>query len=193
MARSVILISMKSLLVVLSLIALPLFAEQKQVLSDVYPIVKKYKSMEGPAGTQTVYLGDRTKPELMWVTAIKTEVVGADGKTLMSPELMCHMNVDIDPARHKALFHLQREPAARLMTLSQGMRVPGGGFEARLPEGFAFPIASNEPLYVMTQVLNHNIEHPHNLNVRHRVTIEYVRDAELKQRPIPLFNLPVSG
>src|SRR5260370_38312897 len=79
------------------------------------------------------------------------------------------------------------------MTISQGMRVPGGGFAARLPEGFGFPIAWNEPLYVMTQVLNHNIEHPKNLNVRHRVTFEYVRDRDLTQRPIPLFNLPVSG
>jgi cyclophilin family peptidyl-prolyl cis-trans isomerase len=173
--------------------AVPLAAAERQVLSDVYPIVKKYKSMEGPSGAQTVYLEDRTKPELLWLTAIKTEVVGADGKTLMSPELMCHMNVDIDPARHKALFDLKRQPAARLMTISQGMRVPGGGFAARLPEGFGFPIASNEPLYVMTQVLNHNIEHPKNLNVRHRVTFEYVRDRDLKKPMIPLFNLAVSG
>ena len=180
-------------LFVFSLTALPLFAAEQQVLSNVYPIVKKYKSMEGPAGAQTVYLGDRTRPELLWLTAIKTEVVAADGKKVMSPELMCHMNVDIDPARHKALFNLKRYPAARLMTISQGMRVAGGGFAARLPEGFAFPIASNEPLYVMTQVLNHNIEHPKNLNVRHRVTFEYVRDRDLTRRPIPVFNLPVSG
>lgn len=174
-------------------IATPLLAVERQVLSDVYKIVKKYKSMEGPAGAQTVYLEDRTRPELLWLTEIKTEVVGEDGKTLMSPELMCHMNIDIDPAKHKALFNLNRLPAARLMTISQGMRVPGGGFAARLPEGFAFPIASNEPLYVMTQVLNHNIEHPKNLNVRHRVTFEYVRDRDLARRPIALFNLPVSG
>ena len=181
-------------LFVFLLAAAPLLSvEQKQVFSSVYPIVKKYKSMEGPAGVQTIYLGDRTKPELLWLTAIKTEVVGADGKTLMSPELMCHMNVDIDPARHKALFNLKRYPAARLMTISQGMRVPGGGFAARLPEGFAFPIASNEPLYVMTQVLNHNIEHPKNLNVRHRVTFEFVRDRDLEQHPMPLFNLGISG
>ena len=176
-----------------SLAALPLFAAEQQVLSNIYPIVKKYKSMEGPAGAQTVYLGDHSNPELLWLTAIKTEVVAADGKKLMSPQLMCHMNVDIDPERHKALFNLQRYPAARLMTISQGMRVAGGGFAARLPEGFAFPIASNEPLYVMTQVLNHNIEHPKNLNVRHRVTFEYLRDRDLTRRPIPVFNLPVSG
>src|SRR5205823_9393208 len=96
---------------VFSLAALSLVARQKQVLSNVYPIVKKYKSMEGPAGAQTVYLGDRTKPELLWLYAIRTEVVGADGKTLMSPELMCHMNIDIDPGRHKALINLTRFPA----------------------------------------------------------------------------------
>ncbi len=178
----------------LSLFVLPVVAiEQQHALSGVYPIVKKYKSMEGPSGVQIIYLGDRSKPELLWLTAIKTEVVGADGKTLMSPELMCHMNVDIDPPRHKALFNLQRYPAARLMTISQGMRVSGGVFAARLPDGYGFPVASNEPLYVMTQVLNHNIEHPKNLNVRHRVTFEYVRDSELQKRPIPLFNVPASG
>ena len=175
------------------LAALPLLADQKVLLSDVYPIVKKYKSMEGPAGVQTIYLGDRSKPELLWLTAIKTEVVDADGKALANQELMCHMNVDINPEKHKALFNLQRYPASRLITISQGMRVASGGFEARLPEGFAFPIASNEPLLVMTQVLNHNIEHPKNLNVRHRVTFEFIRDSDLKQRPVALFNIGASG
>jgi cyclophilin family peptidyl-prolyl cis-trans isomerase len=183
----------KLVLCLLALATTPLLAVEQQVLSKVYPIVKKYKSMEGPTGAQTVYLGERAHPELLWLTAIKTEVVGADGKTLKSPELMCHMNVDIDPMKHKALFNLQRNPAARLMTISQGMRVPGGGFASHLPEGFAFPVASNEPLYVMTQVLNHNIEHPKNLRVRHRVTFEYLRDRDMTQRPIALFNLPASG
>ena len=77
-------------------LAAPLLADSKQVLSPVYSIDRKYKSMEGPAGAQTIYLEDRTKPELLWLTEIKTEVVGEDGKTLMSPELMCHMNIDID-------------------------------------------------------------------------------------------------
>ncbi|HUJ15252.1 MAG TPA: hypothetical protein VL284_15805 [Thermoanaerobaculia bacterium] len=180
-------------LFVFSLAALPLVAEQQVVLSPVYPIAKKYRSMEGPSAVQTVYLGDRTKPELVWLTAIRTEVVGADGKTPMPSELMCHMNVDIDPTRHKALFNLTRFPAQRLMTISQGMRVASGAFEARVPDGFAFPMASNEPLYVFTQVLNLNIEHPKNLKVRHRVTFEFVRDRDLKQRPVALFNLGISG
>ena len=38
------------------------------------------------------------------------------------------------------------------MTLSQGM------LSAKVPAGFGFPIASNEPLLLFTQVLNLNIE-----------------------------------
>jgi cyclophilin family peptidyl-prolyl cis-trans isomerase len=180
-------------IVALSLAATPLAAATKQVLSKVYTIEKKYKSMEGPSGVQTIYLGDREKPELVWLTAIKTEVVDESGNAMANPDFMCHMNIDIDAAKHRALFNLQRYPAARLMTLSQGMLGADGAFTARLPEGFAFPMSTNEPLYVMTQVLNHNVEHPNNVKVRHRVSFEFQYDRELKKRPTPLFSIGASG
>jgi hypothetical protein len=105
---------------------------------------------------------------------------------------MCHMNVDIDADLHRTLFHLERMPSRRLLTLSQGMLAKRGGFTARLPKGFGFPFATSEPLIVFTQVLNHNIEHPH-FRVRHRVTFEYVRDADLQQPLQPLFNVGASA
>ncbi|HEV2720892.1 MAG TPA: peptidylprolyl isomerase, partial [Thermoanaerobaculia bacterium] len=85
------------------------------------------------------------------------------------------------------LFALKRVPSSRLMTLSQGV------FEMKLPEGFGFPVASNEPLYLYTQVLNLNDDDPKNMKVRHRVTFTYVRDAGLQKRMIPLFNAGASG
>ena len=173
-------------------IATSLAADSRQVLSGVYAIDRKYKSMEGPSGSQTVYLGDPMKPELVWITGIRTEVVNEDGHTPASPELMCHVNVEIDPVMHKALFNLQRMPMARLLTISQGMLAQTGGFTARLPKGFGFPFTSNEPLQVLTQVLNHNFEHAH-FRVRHRVTFEYTRDADLKQPLKPLFNVGASA
>src|SRR5215813_7957816 len=100
-------------------------------------------------------------------------MVDADGKTPQLPELMCHVNVDLDPARHQAIFAFRRPTASRLMTLSQGM------LTAKLPEGYGFPMSSNEPMLLFTQVLNLNIEHPQNLKVRHRVTIDFVRASEL--------------
>src|SRR5205085_8099608 len=75
----------------------------------------------------------------------------------------------------------------RLITLSQGM------LSAKVPDGYGFPIASNEPLMLFTQVLNLNIEKPNNMKVRHRVTIDYVRDRDLTTPMKPLFNVGASG
>jgi len=162
-------------------------AAEKQFLSNVYTIDRKYRSMEGPSSVKTVYLGSQTQPELLWITGIRTEMVTEDGVTPQLPELMCHVNIDLDADRHQALFDLPRAVASRLMTLSQGM------LSSKLPAGYGFPIASNEPLLLFTQVLNLNIEHPNNLKVRHRVTVDYVRDADLKEPMKPLFNLGASG
>jgi len=163
-------------------------AGSKQFISPVYTIDKIYHSMEGPSSMERIYLGDPAAPaELLWITGIRTEMVDADGKTPQLPELMCHVNVDLDPARHQAIFGFRRPTASRLMTLSQGM------ITAKLPAGFGFPMSSNEPMLLFTQVLNLNIEHPQNLQVRHRVTIDFVRASELTGIMRPLFNVGASG
>jgi hypothetical protein len=163
-------------------------AQSTQFLSQVYTIDKIYHSMEGPSSVESIYLGDPNgAAELLWVTGIRTEMVGADGATPQLPELMCHVNIDLDPQKHQALFGFRRATAARLMTLSQGM------LSAKLPNGYGFPLASNEPLVVFTQVLNLNIQQPQNLKVRHRVTIDYVRDRDLQTPIKPLFNVGASG
>lgn len=159
---------------------------QYQFLSDLYTIEKKYKSMEGPASMKKVTLLDGP-PELLWITGVKTEMVEEDGKTAQLPELMCHVNVDLEAERHRALFNLERAVATRLVTLSQGIT------DTRVPAGFGFPILSNEPLLVYTQVLNHNIDNPQNLAVRHRVTFEFIRERDLRKPIKPLMNLGASG
>lgn len=161
---------------------------EKQILSPTYVIQKKYRSMEGPGSQQMVYLGDQNAtPELLWITGVRTEMVSADGKTPQLPELMCHVNVDIDGEKHRSLFGFKRGVGSRVVTLSQGM------LSAQLPEGFGFPISSNEPLLVYTQVLNHNIDNPDNIKVRHRVTVNFVRDRDLAAPIKPLFNVGASG
>jgi cyclophilin family peptidyl-prolyl cis-trans isomerase len=158
-----------------------------ELLSPVYTIDKKYRSMEGPGNLDTVYLGDRETPELLWLVGVKTEMVGADGRTPQLPELMCHVNLDYDSNTHRQLFGLQRAVGSRVMTLSQGV------LGVRLPDGFGFPVASNEPLTLFTQVLNHNIAEPKNLQVRHRVTFEYVRERDAPGAVKPLINIGASG
>ena len=172
-------------------LALPAAAQgpirTQQVLSKVYTIDRIYRSMEGPGSIQRINIGDPDHPELLWIVGVRTEMVGEDGKTPQLPELMCHVNVDLDTKRHSTLFNLNRLTAPRLVTLSQGM------LAARVPSGFGFPIASNEPLTLYTQVLNHNIQHPKNLKVRHRVTFEYIKQGDLTTPIRPLFNIGASG
>src|SRR4051812_1885968 len=81
---------------------------RREVLSDIYTIDRKYRSMEGPYSIRPIFLGDSDKPELLWLVGVKTEMVGADGKTPQLPELMCHVNVDYDAQRHAALFNINR-------------------------------------------------------------------------------------
>src|SRR5258706_3319550 len=180
----------RSLLAIIAIVTATstLSGQSKQFLSPVYDIDQIYHSIEGPSSMERIFLGDPSAPaELLWVTGIRTEMVDADGKTPQLPELMCHVNVDLDPARHQAIFGFRRATASRLMTLSQGM------LTAKLPAGFGFPMASTEPLLLFTQVLNLNIDHPQNLKVRHLVTIDYVRDRDAGTPIRPLFNVGASG
>ena len=154
--------------------------QKEVILSPVYKIDRKFKSMEGPQSTQSVYLVKDEKPELLWITGFKTEMVQADGVTPALPEFMCHVNLDLDVGKHASLFK-ESSNNSRILTLSQGQ------LSVKFPKGYGMPILSTEALSMTTQVLNFNEEHP-NMDVRHKVTFEFVRDVDLKKPMKPLFN-----
>lgn len=156
-------------------------------LSDIYEIDGIYKSMKGPSSTEEIRLIDSEKPELIWITAYSAVMVGPDGETPVSQEFMCHSNLDIDSKTHKFLFQSRRNPMMdRLFTISQGQ------YDIKLPEGFGIPVLSPETLSLTTQVLNLNHETP-DLKARHKVTIGYIRDSELKSPIKPLVQLGANG
>lgn len=161
-------------------------AREKAVLSEVYPIDRVYRSMEGPQSTQQVFLGDPESPELVWLTGVKTEMMMEDGETATLPEFMCHVNVDFDAQLHRKLFGWQKIVSTRLVTLSQGQ------LESFFPPGFGMPLLSNEPIILTTQVLNLNFANPE-IRVRHRVTFYFTRDCELTEPMMPLYNSGVFG
>jgi len=145
-----------------------------EFLSEPYTIDRIYKSMAGPEGKQIVRLWTADPPELLWITGYRVRVVGADGRAPVSQEFMCHNNLDYNPLDHARVFGSPSGFSTRLFTLSQGQ------FAVDLPEGFGLPILSNETLYLSTQVLNHNLKDV-NIQVRHKVTVDFVRDQELKE------------
>ncbi len=162
--------------------------QRKTVLSPEYYIDKKYRSMEGPYGQQKVYLADPSKPELLWITGYETEVVDPADGSKVSQEYMCHANLDVKPGPYMKQMKMRHGISGRIFTLSQGQQ------KIEFPSGFGIPILSTEPLDLTTQVLNLNRDDPE-LVVRHKVTVEFVRDRDVpKDHPMkPLFQSAVEG
>jgi len=159
---------------------------RKEVISRVFTINRIYKPMTGPTESQKVFLGDRNAPvDLYWIVGYRVSIVGPDGVTPMSGEYVCHNNVDYEPNVQKEALGAP-DRFARLFTIT------GGHFETVFPKGFGVPFLSNEPLTLWPQVLNMNeLEHP--IEVRHKMTIEYVRDRDLDTPMIPLWMAPAQG
>ncbi len=149
--------------------------------SPSYLIDRKFRSMEGPEAQEKIsLLPNSSLHELLWITAVRTEMVADDGSTPMPPELMCHATVDYNPIEHGQKLEWKKVGRPRIFLLSQGV------LELRFPPGFGLPVYSDEIFNINTQVLNHNFEHP-NLKVRQKVTFEFVRNSDLKEPIKPLF------
>ena len=142
--------------------------------------------MKGPKAEDVVGLGEVGRGnELLWITAQYTEIVAGGPVTTTSPEFMCHSNLGFRQGkRHEEIFGSQ--PGIRLFTLSQGQ------MEVRFPEGFGVPVMSRQPLMLQSQVLNLN-EQPEKLAVRHRITVEFVRQSDLETAMKPLRVLSAQG
>ena len=146
--------------------------QTRTVLSKVYNVDRKYRSMTGPHSQQEVRLGGEDgERELVWITGYEAVMVSADGSSPMPQDFMCHSNLDVDVDVHGDLFGSASGFGSRLFTLSQGQ------LSVRFPAGFGIPVLSDEPLSLTTQVLNLNAE-GESFDVRHKVTIEYVRDRD---------------
>ncbi|MEM7583370.1 MAG: hypothetical protein AAF560_08330, partial [Acidobacteriota bacterium] len=162
---------------------------QRTVLSEVYTIDRKYRSMMGPSSTQDIELLEGEPPQLVWITGYEAVMVQPDGETPMDQGLMCHSNLDVDALHHAELLGQSEAFSPRLFTLSQGQ------LKIRFPSGFGIPMLSNEVLDLTTQVLNLHLDPTQlpegGLEVRHKVSLELVRDSDVKGLMSPLF--PIAG
>ncbi|HLF18268.1 MAG TPA: hypothetical protein VI749_05155 [Candidatus Omnitrophota bacterium] len=149
-------------------------------VSPAYHIDRIYKSMQGPSSTESFLLGDENDDELLWITGMRVQMVEADGATPTSNDFMCHTNLNFDLNSRKLWSGNVSISFPRIVTLSQGQ------YTMILPKGFGIPVRANEPLSMMTQALNLNINNP-DKRLRHKVTIDYVRDSDLRKPLVPLY------
>ncbi|MCC6524419.1 MAG: hypothetical protein IT373_17300 [Polyangiaceae bacterium] len=152
----------------------------KEVLSKIYEVDRIYKSMRGPDSVQELPLYESKAPELLWIVGFEALMVAPDGATPISQEWMCHSNLDFSAAKHLALFEDKKPLTDRLFTLSQGQQ------RIDFPEGYGLPILSSESLSLNTQVLNLNMT-VGKKDVRHKISVRFVRDAETRVPYKPLF------
>lgn len=157
-----------------------------QAISPVYTIDRIYKSMTGPWSNRELRLLDVGTPELMWITGCQVSMVGADGKTPMPEQFMCHANLDFDADWHNDIFRSETPLDGRLFTLSQGQ------LDVHFPPGFGIPVMSNEIIDLSTQVLNLNVR-DRTLDVRHKVDLEFVRDSATGRLMKPLYERALMG
>lgn len=160
---------------------------ERVILSPVYDVDRIYKSMKGPQSTKELALGEPGEPELLWIVGFEAVMVEPDGKGEVSQEFMCHTNLDMDATQHQELFgDTDKRISGRLFTLSQGQ------YRIELPRGFGIPILSAELVSLNTQVLNLNMKDGQR-QVRHRVIVRFVRDAEVKEDMKALYPAGVYG
>ncbi|MEZ4322241.1 MAG: hypothetical protein R3F61_32510 [Myxococcota bacterium] len=170
------------------------FVQKREIVSSKYHIDAKYASMRGPSGFDHAVLLETEKPELLWITGYKTLVVDAKSEEELSQEFMCHANLDFDAKEYYGHFPKAPPLSGRVFTLSQGQQ------EIHFPTGMGIPIRSDLELSLATQVLNLNIDSP-DLDVKHKVQIEFVRDSDLdafrKEHEgfdvVPLYQTAVQG
>ena len=161
-------------------------SNQVEVVSKPYTLDKIYLSMTGPSGNHPVTsLLPHEKPQLVWLTGLRTEVLDADSRQTISPEFCCHANLTFDPQRispekHNAEFANSTHMDWRFFTL-----VPGR-LQESLPAGFGMPVLSDTPLDFFTMSLNLNVP-DHAVKVRFKTTIDFVRNADVTTPMKPLF------
>lgn len=152
--------------------------------APVFLVDREYRSMTGPTKSIQFRLSDQ--PELLWLTGYRATMVGEDGVTPMPQDYMCHSNLDINARNHQQIFRHQKVSDGRLFTLSQGQ------LQIDFPPGFGMPIWSGEELNLTAQVLNLNpLADP--VKVRHKIEVEFVRDADLREPMKPLLQTGVYG
>ncbi len=127
-----------------------------------------YKSMEGPKSMRSFQLNPN-KSELVWLSSFETIALSINEKDTLSNDYICHSNVDYYDGEHFGKWNLNHrigERYPRLTSISNGVE------SYSFPEGFGFPVFTDENLFLVSQSLNHNIKDKV-FSVKHKMNLGY--------------------
>ena len=142
-------------------------SEQQLALESPSLLVDNiYQSMDGPQAILNLTMNP-ANDRIQWVTGFKAEVF-KKGTTEHNNDYLCHTNIDYYDATHyKNLLMPKRinTQYPRLGTLSNGIN------ELNFPDGFGFPVASEDAFIIASRTLNHNIDDAF-FQVKHRIKLK---------------------
>jgi len=146
------------------------YSDDKQIslITPTMVIDNIYKSMEGPKVVRSFQL-DATKDDLVWITSFETKALSTNEVDQLSNDYICHTNIDFYDGEHYSRWQLNNrigEQYPRLTSMSNGIE------SYAFPDGFGFPVFSNENLFLSTQILNQNIK-TESFSVKHKVNIGF--------------------
>lgn len=142
-----------------------------------------YKSMEGPHASTNFTINNSTE-NLVWLNSFKVSTLNTEENKVLSNDFICHTNIDFYDGEYYGKWGLHErigEQYPRLTTMSNGIE------SLQFPNGYGFPIFTNEKLFTQTQILNHNINSGI-LSVKHKIELGFVPNNQkmkpLKSKPI---------
>ena len=157
-----------------------------ELFSNDFLVDRPYRSMQGPMETKKFELLENEKPELLWIVGYQANPVEPDGKKSLSQQFLCHSNLEFDLPNHRQLFGWNKNGIARVFLMSQGQS------EIHFPEGFGIPVMSNELMKYETMLLNMNFQ-GQSFKIKHKLSIHYIRDKDLKKPLKPLYVVGAMG
>ena len=136
-----------------------------------------YQSMDGPQAFIYLDINPNTT-KMKWITGFKAEVIQNGTKT-HNNDLLCHTNIDYYDAIHYKNLKIPKRiniVYPRLGTLSNGTN------ELNFPDGFGFPVASDDKFIVASRTLNHNIKDAF-FKVKHHIDFK-TEDGDKPLKPL---------
>jgi len=158
-----------------------------ELTSPTFKIDQVYPSMTGPSSIHSFVILEKKTPELVWMTGYETSVIDIDNKSTLDEAFLCHNNLDYRVADYYKYWGINDRINVlipRLMTITQGVT------DINFPDGYGIPLMSDQNLSTATQALNLNSPGL-NIDVKHKVTVDYVKESDANQSIKPLFQQSV--
>lgn len=139
-----------------------------------------YTSMEGPYVYKKLELNEN-QDELYWVHGFKIDAKSKMYEDKTSDDFICHANLYHSNVEHFARMGLDNRIGA--MGESQLITLTQGHLDVLFPEGFGYPVFSNEKIIIGAQALNLNKKKSW-FKIDYNLKLEYSKKEDNKIKPL---------